>query len=82
VSYNPQPVWAFEAGHIARTCEPGLNVVDEDNEIVEIPAGSLLLTGGMGVFVLMETGRIFRVDELDALVIEYDSELLSTQRER
>ena len=75
--YNPRPVWAFEPGHIARTAEDPVVVVNEDNDNVHIPGRSLVMTGGGGVFVLMETGQIFCVDELDASIIEMDAELLS-----
>lgn len=73
---NMQPTWSWQPGHIARMGE-ACTVVDEDNDNVRIPEGALVLTCGHGMMVLMKSGEIFRVDELDALVMEYDAELLS-----
>lgn len=71
-----KPTWAFEAGHIARVDNEGVAVADEDGETLVLDPGALLLTCGWGSFVLMETGLSFRVDELDALIIEHAAELL------
>jgi len=73
---NPNPTWSTKPGIIFRMTVYA-HVVDEDNEMVVIPKDALLMTLGACTFVLMETHRVFRVDELDARIIEYDAELLS-----
>ncbi len=73
---NPNPTWSFKPGVIFRMTADEV-VVDEDNMTRVLREGTLLMTLGWGSFVIMETGDIFRVDELDARIMELDAELLS-----
>lgn len=73
---NPNPTWSFKPGVIFRMTSDEV-VVDEDNMTRVLREGTLLMTLGWGSFVVMETGDVFRVDELDARIMELDAELLS-----
>ena len=75
MTYSPFPTWSTRPGVIFRMTLLAY-VVDEDNETIVIPRGTLLMTMGACTFVFMETQRVFRVDELDARIIEFEAELL------
>ncbi len=73
---NVNPTWSFKPGIIFRLFE-AVTVIDEDNETLILPDKTLVMTAGYGTFVLMETCVTFRVDELDARIMEFSAELLS-----
>ncbi len=75
MNYNPYPDWSFKPGIIFRLTE-STSVVDEDNDTLVLEEGSLMMTCGSGMFVMMETGCTFTCDELDARIIEFGAELL------
>lgn len=73
---NPNPTWSTKPGVIFRMTAP-VTVVDEDCETIVVPKDAILMTLGACSFVFMETQDVFRVDELDARIMEFDAELLS-----
>jgi len=75
--YNQKSDWVFEPGRIARIGKYAVTVVDEDHREILISSGALFLTLGSGTFLLMESDVMFRTDEIDALVMEMEAELLS-----
>jgi hypothetical protein len=76
---NPIPSWSLEPGHVFRTGEYDVHVVDlVSQDVLILTPGTLVLSGGGGLFLLMATGTFFTLDELDSRILEFESvELLS-----